>query len=65
MDLDLGLEVFMAYLIIKLSCKTLVAEDITVFGTHRDHLFSAGSSHCSLFDAFDSSWLPLTLSAPL
>lgn len=65
MDLDLGLDVFMVYLMIKLYCETLVAQDITVIGAHRDHLFPAGSSHCSLFDAFDSSWLLLTLSAPL
>lgn len=31
----------------------------------RDHLFPAGQSHCSLCDAFDSSWLPLVLAAPL
>lgn len=63
MDLDRGLDVFMVYLMIKLYCETPVAQDITVIGAHRDHLFPAGSS--SLFDAFDSSWLLLTLSAPL
>lgn len=63
--LDLGLDVFMVYLMIKLFCKTLVAQDIAVFGAHKDHLVPARSSHCSLSDASDSSWLLLTLSAPL
>lgn len=64
-DADLSLDVSVVCLMIEVYCEALVAQDIAVSGAHRDHLFSAGSSHCSLFDAFDSSWLPLTPSAPL